>query len=135
MMDRDNKRDNKNAGNISKLRRKELLEILLKQTELTEKYERSYRRSVIELKSVQSKNEALETENESLKQQLSDMKRKMNRMSEELEERRIFIEESGSIAEAAARINGLFEAAQKTVDDFINNACKQKEEELSCSTR
>lgn len=121
-------------NNLSRLRRKELLELLLKQTELTEKYEKSYRRNVIELRSIQLKNETLETENESLQKQIREMERKLNRMSEELEERRIFIKESGSLAEAAARINGLFEAAQQTVDDFIRNVRKNSEEEGSHPT-
>lgn len=127
MTDRENQ-------NLSKLSRKELLQILLKQTQIAERFEKSYRRNVIQLKSVQTKNEDLEAENESLQKQIREMERKMNRMSEELEERRILIEESGSIAEAAVRINGLFEAAQKTVDDFVRNVRKNSEEEGSHPT-
>jgi len=56
-----------------------------------------------------------------------------------LESRRIAIDQSGSIAEAALRLNGLFEAAQASCEQYIENIrllnerqeviCKKREEE------
>lgn len=48
-------------------------------------------------------------ENERLKKELNEAKKK-------LDERKIAIETSGSIAEAALKISGIFEAAQRAVD-------------------
>lgn len=39
----------------------------------------------------------------------------------ELEERKIVIAESGSIAEAALKLSGIFEVAQKAADDYLHN--------------
>ena len=50
-----------------------------------------------------------------------------NRLSEveaELNSRQITIEESGSIAEAALKLNGVFEAAQKACDQYLENVCE-----------
>ncbi len=38
-----------------------------------------------------------------------------------LDDRRIMIDESGSIAEASLKLNGIFEAAQRAADDYIEN--------------
>lgn len=48
-------------------------------------------------------------ENERLKKELAETR-------SQLEDKRIAIEESGSIAEAALRLSGIFEAAQKACD-------------------
>lgn len=39
----------------------------------------------------------------------------------ELADRRIHVERSGSIAEAALRLNGVFEAAQAAADQYLDN--------------
>lgn len=39
----------------------------------------------------------------------------------QLESRRIALEKSGSIAEAALELNGVFEAAQKSVEQYLEN--------------
>lgn len=71
---------------VSKLNRKELLEILL----------------------------CMSKENEQLKKEIEELK-------EELKSRRIIIENSGSIAEAALKLNGIFEAAQQSADQYLEN--------------
>lgn len=43
----------------------------------------------------------------------------------ELEDRRIQIENSGSIAEAALKLNGIFEAAQAAADQYLENIKQQ----------
>lgn len=49
-------------------------------------------------------------------------------LKQKLEERRVAIEESGSLAEALAKLNGLFEAAQATADGYRSEAQELLEE-------
>ncbi len=44
------------------------------------------------------------------------LKKELNEAQKKLDERKIAIETSGSIAEAALKISGIFEAAQRAVD-------------------
>lgn len=62
------------------------------------------------------KNDAdrLEKENENLKEQL--------------EKREIRISEAGSIAEAAIKLNRVFEAAQTAADDYLDSIKKEREQ-------
>lgn len=46
-----------------------------------------------------------------------------------LKERQIVIEEAGSIAEAALRLNNVFEAAQAAAEQYIENAQRLAEEQ------
>lgn len=71
---------------LKKLKRHELLQMLLEQSKTVE---------------------ALKTELE-----------EKNKL---LEERRIKLEESGSIAEAALKLNNIFEAAQAAADQYLYN--------------
>lgn len=79
---------------MKKLNRKQLLELLLRQTERAEQ---------------------LESELEQTKKQLED--------------RRITEMEAGSIADAALKLNGIFEAAQRAADQYLDNvkaiSCKK----------
>lgn len=45
----------------------------------------------------------------------------INTLRAQLENRRITIEESGSIAEASLKLNGVFEAAQAAADEYLEN--------------
>lgn len=45
----------------------------------------------------------------------------LDQKNEELKQREIMIEKSGSIAEAALKLNGVFEAAQKAADQYLEN--------------
>lgn len=71
---------------LKKLSRKQLLELLLKQTERADLLEQ-------ELKQLQKK----------------------------LEDKTLGVNESGSIAEAALKLNGVFEAAQAAADQYLEN--------------
>lgn len=57
-------------------------------------------------------------ENESLKEQL-------NKANEQLKKKAIIIENSGSIAEAALQLNGVFEAAQNAAQQYLDNIKQQ----------
>ena len=59
-------------------------------------------------------------ENELLRDQLSNAQRR-------LANREIRLSHSGSIAEAALRLNGVFEAAQAAADQYLDNMKKNAE--------
>ena len=72
-------------------------------------------------------------------QMLTDQGKEIERLENELRElqsklleRRIHIEESGSIAEASLRLSGIFEDAQKAADEYLTNIRMQDEE---CASR
>ena len=46
----------------------------------------------------------------------------------ELENRRILVEQSGSLAEAALRINCVFEAADRAAKQYLENICRTARE-------
>ena len=70
------------------------------------------RQELIELLLEQkTRNDALEAELEEVKKQLED--------------RDILISESGSIAEAALKLSGIFEDAQKAADMYLSNIRRQ----------
>lgn len=46
----------------------------------------------------------------------------IDKLNQKLEDRRIAISESGSLAEVTAKLNGLFDAAQATADDYRKEA-------------
>lgn len=52
---------------------------------------------------------------------LERLQKKLDEAEAELSERRIAIKESGSIAEAALRLNAVFTAAQKAAEQYIEN--------------
>ena len=49
------------------------------------------------------------------------LKKELQEAEEALEDRRIAIEESGTMAEAALRLNGVFEAADQAVRQYLEN--------------
>lgn len=74
-----------------------------------------------------SKNEMMmvmhdqEQEIEKLKSQVAELQAKLNGYE-------IKVSESGNLAEAAAKVSGLFEAAQLTVDTYLENMKKRDEQ-------
>lgn len=52
---------------------------------------------------------------------LSELNLETARIKEELDKRHIILEEAGSIAEAALKLNGVFEAAQKSADQYLDS--------------
>ncbi|MCI6228993.1 MAG: DNA repair protein [Candidatus Faecousia sp.] len=48
-----------------------------------------------------------------------------------LQDRRILLEKSGSMAEAALRLNGVFEAADKAARQYLENAHRMAQEKES----
>lgn len=65
---------------------------------------------------------------------IEELETELKEVKEELNSRRIEIKKSGSIAEAALKLNGIFELAQKTADEYVENVkerCKQEEKKKS----
>ena len=93
MRKNENKSNSAQLRDLSRLSRKQLLELLLRQTRRVEE----------------------------LEQKLSETEKK-------LEDRRITEREAGSIAEAALRLNGVFEAAQAAADQYLENIRAAAEE-------
>ena len=71
-----------------------------------------------------SKTELLELLIEQGRENLA-LKARLEQAEAELAQRRILIEESGSIAEAALKLSGVFEAAQHAIDLYREN-CEQE---------
>lgn len=70
----------------------------------------------------------LSKENQGLRKQLAEAEKK-------LEDRTILIEQSGSLAEAALRLNRIFEDAQAACQQYEQNVrqrCAQMEEQTRC---
>lgn len=78
---------------LKKLDRRELLELLLIQTRRTEE---------------------LEDKLVAMEQQLSEVKRQLN-------DRKLAVDNAGSLAEAALKINGVFEAADAAARQYLEN--------------
>ena len=56
------------------------------------------------------------------------LKRKIAVYEKVVNDNKIEIEESGSIAEAALKINGVFEAAQAAADQYLDNIIRMHDE-------
>lgn len=52
---------------------------------------------------------------------IDQLERQLTAAQNELENRRIVAQEAGSIAEAALRLNNVFEAAQMAADQYLEN--------------
>lgn len=56
------------------------------------------------------------------------LRRQLDKATKKLKQREIIIEESGSIAEAAMRLNGVFQAAEKAAQQYLENIKRLEEE-------
>lgn len=61
-------------------------------------------------------------------QEIEKLKSHVEELQAKLDGYEIKVSESGSLAEAAAKVSGLFEAAQLTVDTYLENMKKRDEE-------
>ena len=78
---------------LRRLKRSELLEILLDQSR----------------------------ENDALKIELEEKNRIIEELNAKLEDRKIDLQEAGTIAEASFKLNGVFEAAEKAAEQYLDN--------------
>ena len=87
---------------LQKLKRVELLELLLEQTR----------------------------ENEALKHELEEKNKIIDELNVKLENRKIELENAGSIAEASLKLNGVYEAIEKAGEQYLENLqmlCEKEE--------
>lgn len=118
---------------LRKLNRKELLQMLLVQCEETERVQG-------EMDETNARMAAMEESYERLKIKLNIKDQRLNEKDAQIEElkrtiedmktsREIELTEAGSIAEAALRLNGIFETAQRCADQYLSNVRKLCEKE------
>jgi len=55
------------------------------------------------------------------------LQKKIERLEQELDDRQIMMDKTGSIAEASLQLNGVFKAAQKAADQYVENVKIQYE--------
>ena len=63
------------------------------------------------------------------------LKKKLSICEAELENRTIAVKESGSIAEAALKLSGIFEAAQEAADLYLENVRKGNIPDDACHSQ
>lgn len=110
---------------LKKLRRRELLQMLLVQCEETEKYTKEAKELRAELNDLTERYERLIGKLNIKDERLNQKDAKIAELKDTIEEmkasREIELEEAGSIAEAALRLNGVFEAAQRAAEQYLMN--------------
>nr|WP_296010600.1 hypothetical protein [uncultured Blautia sp.] len=125
---------------LHKLRRRDLLQLLLTQGEEAAALQNQLEKTETELKASQEGNERLKEKLnqkdeliEKLKGRLDEKDARIRELEEGMEEwksdRRIELEEAGSIAEAALRLHDIFGAAQKAADQYLYNLRLMNEKE------
>ena len=57
-----------------------------------------------------------------------ELKQKLDRAESELKDRNIMIENAGSLAEAALKLNDVFEAADRAAQQYLENVRRMSEE-------
>ena len=112
---------------LHRLHRQDILQLLLTQSEETDQLRK-------ELAETQEALSVMEANYERLRKRLDHKDEQIHHLRDMLEEhrkrRRIELEEAGSIAEAALRLNGIFEAAQKAADQYLYNLQLPVEERM-----
>lgn len=117
---------------LRKLKRRELLKMLLVQCQETERLQ-------MELNEITSEHDAMMESYERLKGKLNVKDERLNQKDMKIRElqntieemrtsRAIELEDAGSIAEAALRLNGVFEAAQRAAEQYLMNVRKLSED-------
>lgn len=103
---------------LHRLSRRELLQLLLTQAKDTEELRRLAEEREEQLESLRENYERLKKRLDHKDTQIHDLRLALH---EERTNRRIELEEAGSIAEAALRLNGIFEMAQKAAEQYLYN--------------
>ncbi|MBQ8200692.1 MAG: DNA repair protein [Clostridia bacterium] len=81
-----------------------------------------------------SRTELLELLIEQGKENLA-LQEQLRSVQEELESRRLELAECGSIAEAALKLNGVFQAAQQAIDQYRENCERECAEKIAEAER
>ena len=68
--------------------------------------------------------------------EMEELRRQLDQANQALAERELHLKEAGSIAEAALRLNGVFEAAQAAAQQYLDNIRQRSEHiEEACARR
>ncbi len=127
---------------LHKLRKQDLLQLLLAQGREAAELQEQIIKLSASLEETEAGNERLKAKLdekdeliEKLKSRLDEKDARITKMREIMRawraNRQIELEEAGSIAEAALKLNKVFEAAQKAADQYIYNLrqrCEKKDE-------
>lgn len=110
---------------LQKLKRRELLKMLLLQCQETERLEKELSEITAEYETMAESygrlKEKLNVKDARLNQKDARIRELQNEIEEMKASRVIELEDAGSIAEAALRLNGVFEAAQKAAEQYLMN--------------
>lgn len=110
---------------LRRLKRRDLLQMLLAQCEETERLQKELDERTIELETLQEGYERLKNKLNIKDERLNQKDARIAELEASIEEiqasRVIELEEAGSIAEAALRLNGIFEAAQRCAEQYLMN--------------
>lgn len=113
---------------LKKLRRRELLQMLLVQCKETEKHKKEADEAKEQFRDLTERYERLigklNVKDERLNQKDAKIAELKNTIETMKVSREIELEEAGSIAEAALRLNGVFEAAQRAAEQYLMNVKK-----------
>lgn len=116
---------------LQKLKRRELLQMLLVQCQETEKYKQESVETRLQLEELTERYERLigklNIKDERLNQKDAKIRELRNTIDEMKASRVIELNEAGSIAEAALKLNGVFEAAQKAAEQYLMNVQRLSE--------
>lgn len=110
---------------LRRLKRRDLLQMLLVQCEETERLQKELDDTRTELEALQEGYERLKKKLDVKDERLNQKDAKIAELKSTVEEIRescvIELEEAGSIAEAALRLNGIFETAQRCAEQYLMN--------------
>ncbi len=103
---------------LRRLSRRDLLRMLVEQVKETEKSGQELEETAAELEELKKNYERLRKRLDQKDIRIHEL---MDTLQTERTKRAIELKEAGSIAEAALRLNGIFEAAQKAADQYLYN--------------
>lgn len=116
---------------LHRLRRRELLQMLLEQCEETERLQQESEDTNRQLRELEERYERLLRKLNIKDERLNQKDAKIAKLNSTIEEMRasraIELEEAGSIAEASLRLNGIFEAAQRSAEQYLMNVKRLSE--------
>lgn len=103
---------------LHKLSRRDILQLMLTQGKDAEEWKRQLEERDEELRVMTENYERLRKRLDQKDEQIRGLK---ETLEEERQSRKIELEEAGSIAEAALRLNGIFNTAQKAAEQYLYN--------------
>lgn len=103
---------------MHKISRRELLQLLLAQVRETEELKQQLAEREEQLSELRGNYEKLRSRLDQKDAKIHDLR---DTLHAERTTRRIELQEAGSIAEAALRLNGIFDVAQKAADQYLEN--------------